>query len=248
MSCTFLILVSLLIIYLGRRFLASNLPERGFTRSLEGLEYRCVAPGEKLISLELNSKGCCSLGEQTHQHPANPEYGSGPSLRPQTFADWSQGRKIPGECQSEGSQDFEALQFQPHQLLLPQAPRWSPATNRYKSIMPGFIEALDSLVPPSRADYSARGNNHSGVDEEAGFSGGLTGDRGGAIDVKVFVESLQLHRLQGGIGEKEKSPREWGEECESGMFKKKESTQDSLGGCGDCKEWETASETSLNEG
>merc|ERR1719367_494455 len=64
---------------------------------------------------------------------------------------------VPGGPQTEGGQDSGAPQVQPHKPVPPQAPQRAPATNQYKSIMPGFMEALELPAgPPARAEYSGR--------------------------------------------------------------------------------------------
>ena len=125
---------------------------------LFGQEFPSLAPGEIAPGvMGPDSKGGQTGGEQTHQQPVDPAYGPGPSLRPQAFANWSQGGKVPGGPQTEGGQDSGAPQVQPHKPVPPQAPQRSPATNQYKSIMPGFMEALELPAgPPARAEYSGR--------------------------------------------------------------------------------------------
>ena len=90
-------------------------------------------------------------------HPSDPAYGPGPSLRPQAFANWAQGgAKGPGGHPIEGGGDIPPL-VQPHKPVPPQgvAPSRAPATNQYKSIMPGFMEALELPAGPP-ASYTQR--------------------------------------------------------------------------------------------
>ena len=141
--------------------------------------------------IALGVMGSDGKGEQTHQHVANPAHGPRPSLRPHTFVNWCQDQQVPGESPDEGGQDSGALQVQPHNLVLPRAPKWSPATNQYKSIMPDFIEALELLAgPPARAEYSDRGKKYSVVERGTGRgTRGWAGREGGAVQVKGIEDS-----------------------------------------------------------
>ena len=103
-------------------------------------------------------------GEPAHKQPVDPVYCPRPTLRPQAFANWSQGGKVPCGPQTEIGQDSRAPQVQPHKPVPTQAPQQSPATIQYNSIMPGFMEALELPAGPlARAGYSGsrdpRGQN-----------------------------------------------------------------------------------------
>ena len=84
----------------------------------------------------------------------DPAYGPGPSLRPQAFANWAAGGKVPGGPPTEGGEGPAAVQ--PHKPVPPPAARAAPA--QYKSIMPGFMEALELPSGPPAGYSRARGN------------------------------------------------------------------------------------------
>ena len=98
-------------------------------------------------------------------HP-DPAYGPGPSLRPQAFANWTQGGKAPaGGPPTEGPQEGGGPPLiQPHKPVPPQtASTRSPVTNQYKSIMPQFMEALELPMGPPAGFVGRRQGPRNGV-------------------------------------------------------------------------------------
>ena len=104
-------------------------------------------PGETGRPEEANSSSA--------EAPApDPAYGPGPSLRPQAFANWAAGGKVPGGPPTEAGEGPPAVQ--PHKPVPPPAARAAPT--QYKSIMPGFMEALELPAGPPAGYSRARGN------------------------------------------------------------------------------------------
>ena len=232
---------SFLLLYLWRRYHTMKADDRGLTMSMAGLEYCSMAPGDITVGV-MGTDGNCMGVKQTYQPPADSEYGPGTGLYPQTFANWSQVEKAPGAPQTEASNG--SLPVQPNKIVPPRAPKWSPATNRYKSIMPGLMEALELLAqPPARVEYSER--------RDPGVHNGDTPKHhreSRSCDEKV-VKSSEDSAAEAIPNEMEKSGRGWTKIGGRRMSVKEKprpcstgSNRNSTGG-EEGDEWETASET-----
>lgn len=92
---------------------------------------------------------------QQEAGPMDPAYGPGPNLRPQTFGTWSQGGAAGGSSGKNGGllqEGEDALPILPPQPHKPQPPPSqggkTGTTTQFKSIMPGFMDALELPTGP----------------------------------------------------------------------------------------------------